>query len=163
MKLIESKAEYLPQASGIEGVYKQIELCGRTCYKSEDKITEDSAKPFVDRMIASKHLSMLEQGTVYLSREVDFSNSKYNIFETFYEQNPYSKVAYDGGYCHVSTNLRVIIENNLSCDLEYLCEPTEFHERRYTFKLTTSIGVSRELTRHRTMSFAEMSTRQWRH
>ena len=41
MKLIESKVEILTQGSGIEGVYKQIELAGRTCYKSKDKITND--------------------------------------------------------------------------------------------------------------------------
>ena len=66
MKLIESKAELLQQPSGLEGAYKQIELCGRTCYKSENKITEDSAKGFVDRMIKSNHTAMLEHGTVYL-------------------------------------------------------------------------------------------------
>ena len=38
MKLIESKAEYIPQEDGLEGIYKQIELAGRTAYKSEDKI-----------------------------------------------------------------------------------------------------------------------------
>ena len=51
MKLIESKVEMLIQGSGIEGIYKQIELAGRTCYKSEDKITPTSAKEFTDRMI----------------------------------------------------------------------------------------------------------------
>lgn len=66
MKLIKPKAELLLQQPGLEGVYKQIELAGRTCYKSTDKITEDSAKPFVDRMINSKHTAMLEHGTVYL-------------------------------------------------------------------------------------------------
>ena len=66
MKLIESKVEIIEQQPGLDGVYKQIELAGRTCYKSEDKITEDSAKGFVDRMINSKHGAMLEHGTVYL-------------------------------------------------------------------------------------------------
>ena len=66
MKLIESKVEVIEQQPGLEGVYKQIELAGRTCYKSEDKITEDSAKGFVDRMIGSKHGAMLEHVTVYL-------------------------------------------------------------------------------------------------
>ena len=63
MKLIETAAVYIPQ----EDLYKQIELAGRTCYKSEDKITEDSAKAFVDRMIKSGHTAMLEHGTVYLT------------------------------------------------------------------------------------------------
>ena len=64
MKLIESKAELVLQQEGLEGVYKQIEFCGRTCYKSEDKITEDSAKGFVERMIKSNHTAMLEQGII---------------------------------------------------------------------------------------------------
>lgn len=66
MRLLESKAELLQQGEGLDGLYKHIELCGRTCYKSTDKMTEDSAKPFVDRMIASHHTAMLEHGTVYL-------------------------------------------------------------------------------------------------
>ena len=40
MKLIESKAEYIPQEEGLKGIYKQIELAGRTAYKSEDKMID---------------------------------------------------------------------------------------------------------------------------
>ena len=47
MKLIKPSFEILDQQCGLEGIYKQIEIAGRTCYKSEDKITEDSAKGFV--------------------------------------------------------------------------------------------------------------------
>lgn len=39
---------------------KDIELAGRTCYKSEDKITEDSCIEFVRRMIKSGHHAMIE-------------------------------------------------------------------------------------------------------
>lgn len=42
--------------------FKQIEKVGRTCYKSEDKITDDSARAFVHRMKKSKHFAMLEHG-----------------------------------------------------------------------------------------------------
>ena len=58
MKLIKPSFEIIEQEAGLEGMYKQIEKVGRTCYKSEDKIAEGTAKPFVDRMIASKHLAM---------------------------------------------------------------------------------------------------------
>ena len=155
MKLIKPKAELLLQQPGLEGVYKQIELAGRTCYKSADKITEDSAKPFVDRMIKSNHLAMLEHGTVYLWNPVDsidFSNIK-----TKYSANKYSEVRIQGQA--ITTNYRVLVENNWLDDLDYICEPTEYHEKRYTFRLTTSIGVTRELNRHRVNSIAEMSTR----
>ena len=173
MKLIESKAEYLPQAivpsaspEGIlEGIYKQIELAGRTCYKSLDKVTDSSAKPFVDRMISSKHTAMLEHGTVYLKtyRNFEFEHNieltEYSNSLEKYSINNYSKYTEDSNYAYVVTNYRVLVENNWLDDLQYLCNPTEHHEKRYTFKLTTSIGVTRELNRHRVNSIAEQSTR----
>lgn len=159
MKLIDSKAELLIQSEGLKGIYKQIELCGRTCYKSEDRITEDSSRPFVARMIASKHLAVLEHGTVYLQRKVDYSKRDYNEFEGFFTDNPYSQVNYEAGICLVTTNLRVIIENNKIYDLKYSCEPTEYHIKRYTIKFITDRGVMAELTRHRAFSFSIESTR----
>ena len=77
MKLIESKAEYIPQEKGLEGIYKQIELAGRTAYHSLDKITPDSAKSFVDRMIKSKHGAALEHGTVYLKVPIEEYEKNY--------------------------------------------------------------------------------------
>lgn len=55
MKLIKANFNIIEQGSGIDGIYKIIEQAGRTCYKSEDKITPDSAKGFVDRMVKSQH------------------------------------------------------------------------------------------------------------
>lgn len=159
MKLIKQKAELLPWEPGIEGIYKAIERVGRTCYKSEDKIAEGSAKPFVDRMIASNHLAMLEHGTVYLTKEVDYTSSDYLGLENKYESNKYTKVSYDGGMIYITTNLRVLIENGWLDDLEYLSDPTEYHEMRYSFKLITDRGVSHELVRHRVFSFAQESQR----
>ena len=54
MKLIKSSYKIIPQEAGLEGIYKAIERAGRTCYKLEDKITDTSAKEFVDRMIKSE-------------------------------------------------------------------------------------------------------------
>ena len=69
MKLCKPLFEIWEQSAGLEGDYKKIEKVSRVCYKSEDKITEDSAKPFVDRMVKSGHGAMLEHGTVYLQYE----------------------------------------------------------------------------------------------
>lgn len=160
MKLIESKAEYITQEEGLEGIYKQIELAGRTCYKSEDKITEDSAKGFVEQMIKSNHTAMLEQGTVYLKAQSDVEDTNFWIVTN----SPYAKVVDDdvSNITYITTNLRAIIElfpttwhRFLSI---YMCEPTQ-HERRYTMKFTTDRGVSHELVRHRVFSFAQESTR----
>ena len=164
MKLIESKVEYIPQEEGLEGIYKQIELAGRTAYHSQDKITPDSAKDFVDRMIKSKHGVCLEHGTVYFNRKVDNSDLGYLDFEGFFARNPYSKFDYEGGILYVVTNFRVIEENfNLEDfwkrNIQYLCPPTEFHEKRYTMKFTCSRAIAQELTRHRTFSFLMESQR----
>lgn len=169
MKLIESKVEIIEQQLGLEGVYKQIELAGRTCYKSEDKITEDSAKEFVDRMIKSKHGAMLEHGTVYLKAtakydiEHDCWDIPQKLFASFFNKNKYSKLrtveSEDACDCYITTNMRVIVENSLFECLKYICEPTEHHEKRITARFTCDRGVSHEIVRHRVMSFAQESTR----
>ena len=45
-------------------ILKQIELAGRTAYKSEDKITNDSAKDFVKMILKRGHLSVIEHQSV---------------------------------------------------------------------------------------------------
>lgn len=158
MKLINPSVELITQAPGLEGIYKQIERVGRVCYKSEDKITEDSAKPFVERMIKSQHLAMLEHGTVYLAASDD---SEDLIFWKV-ANSPYSKVVCNdrANMLYVTTNLRVIAELNAWEVIDkYLCEPTELHIKRICLKFITSIGVSREFNRHRVASVAEQSTR----
>ena len=147
MKLIESKVELIEQQPGLEGVYKQIELAGRTCYKSEDKITEDSAKGFVDRMIKSKHGAMLEHGTVYLKIP---ALSYFPDLEEF-NTNSYTKIFYFEEDWYVTTNLRVLVENDWLDYLRYVCEPTEHHEKRITARFITDRGTSHELVRHRTI------------
>ena len=165
MKLIKPSFEILEQGPGLQGIYKQIELAGRTCYKSLDRITEDSAKDFVNRMIKSQHYAMLEHGTVYLRdcRNLEYENNtelvEYPHTLDKYSTNPYSKVRYTSDCIYVTTNYRVLAENGWLKDLKYLCEPTEFHEKRVTVRFTTSNSIMREFTRHRAMSFAVESTR----
>lgn len=168
MKLIKPSFEIWEQPSGLEGVYKQIEGAGRVCYKSEDKIAEGTAKAFVDRMIASGHGAMLEHGTVYLKCKTEVINryihpedgeeEDFNKLEK-YEYNPYSVTNDDGIYLYVTTNLRVLVENDWLDDLQYICEPTEYHEKRITVHFVCDRGVSHEFVRHRVMSFAQESTR----
>lgn len=170
MRLIKPSFEIWDQQEGLEGIYKQIERAGRVCYKSEDKITEDSAKEFVERMIKSGHGAMLEHGTVHLKLEGVFLNPtdcvvKYgNYVVDHYADNKYSKVVikHDKEWksdVYITTNYRVLIENNWLDDLKYLCEPTKFHEERITVKFICDRGVSHEFVRHRVFSFAQESTR----
>lgn len=176
MKLIKPSFKIWNQPAGLEGVYKQIEKVGRVCYKSEDKMTEDSAKPFVERMTKSGHGAMLEHGTVYLkvtNKGLSLDNYDKNQVENKYISNPYSKVIF-GKYpkynsyeekleatqeVYITTNYRVLVENGWLDDLKYLCEPTEFHAKRITVHFVCDRGVSHEFVRHRVMSFAQESTR----
>lgn len=164
MRLIKPSYKIIEQEPGINGVYKMIEYAGRVCYKSEDKITEDSAKGFVDRMVKSGHGAMLEHGTVYL--DMPNSAGDYNLVP-FFASNPYSRVVIvpldDRVHNYVTTNFRVIIENfakeYIPDILQYLCEPTEFHAKRITVHFVCDRGVSHEFVRHRVFSFAQESTR----
>lgn len=167
MRLIKPSFEIWEQPAGLEGVYKQIEKAGRVCYKSEDKITEDSAKSFVDRMINSKHYAMLEHGTVYLKipfgKMLDNGEFENEALAHWFVDNPYSWVKTGGvgteDCWYVTSNYRVLIEKDLLHTLQYLCEPTEFHEKRITVHFVCDRGVSHEFVRHRVMSFAQESTR----
>lgn len=169
MHLCKPYFEILKQENGIDGIYKIIELAGRTCYRSEDKITVDSAKGFVERMIKSGHGAMLEHGTVYLfiSYTSPLDDPYYMTLSKIrykYERNKYSKVVINtpDNYKHniyITTNLRVLVENGWMDDLKYLCEPTEYHEKRVTVRFVCDRGILAEFTRHRVFSFAAESTR----
>lgn len=112
--------------------------------------------------------AMLEHGTVYLKCKTYISNLYIHPEDgqeedsndlCKYFDSPYSKMYDDGEWIYVTTNYRVLVENNWLDDLQYICEPTEFHEKRYTVKFICDRGVSHEFVRHRVMSFAQESTR----
>ena len=160
MKFIDSSFKIIPQESGINGLYKHVERVARISYKSEDKITDGSAEKMVNKLIENKHLSCLEHGTIYLHRQPrGFDSKDFIKFVDKYSKNEYSK-CYTNiksvtdtvealSDCYVTTNWRVIIENNWHNDLVYMCEPTEFHEKRYTVKFIWPIGIVRDALRHR--------------
>lgn len=158
MKLINPSFEILEQGPGLDGIYEAIERAGRTCYKSK-RPEGQTAKDFVDRMIASKHYAMLEHGTVYLTI-IDEAGDDYldEQIDNKYGRNPYSKlveeVVDNKYYYFITTNYRVLVENGWLDDLKYLCEPTEFHEKRVTIRFTTDRGVSHEFVRHKLLCVA---------
>ena len=132
MKLIKSKIIPMIQEDyTLKGIKKQIEIAGRTCYKSEDKITDDSCEEFVQRMINSGHMSMLEHGTVYLTIPIEEDKEGF-IYKNII--NPYSQIHMDGENAYITTNYRVIVENGWKNYLRYLTAPTNKHELRHTFK-----------------------------
>lgn len=159
MQITVPEIEVIKQEPGIEGIYKQVELAGRTCYQSFDKITETSAKDFTNRMMKSGHHAMLEHSSIYLS--IPNNETTSDIIQIFLELDKvWTKVEFKDGVYFISTNLRVIV-NYFVLDeiIPYLCEPTDYHHKRITIRFTTAIDITREYNRHRVNSMAEMSTR----
>lgn len=75
MKLVKAHYEILnPNINDpkvVKNIYKQIEQAGRTCYKSEDKITDVSAEKFVRAIAKSNHEAMLEHASMTVRFVVD--------------------------------------------------------------------------------------------
>jgi thymidylate synthase (FAD) len=155
MEFIAASFEIIEQEPGISGIYKAAELPGRICYGSQDKIKEGSAELFVKGLMKSNHGAPLEHGTVYL-----LANTEYDFYVLeFYLGNPYSKCKYFDGKLYITTNLRVLFENNRLDDLKYFCEPTEYHEKRIQVKFNVDRFTGEEFLRHRVASFNRESTR----
>lgn len=159
MRLIKPSFEILEQKPGLDGLLQHIERCGRTCYKSEDKITEKSAPKFVDMLVKRGHTAMVEHGTVYLTLDMS-SRNKYFKYCTNKYSNAISTGEAEAGTWigYVTTNYRVLLQEGWLSDLEYITEPTK-HIRRITVKFVCDRGVSHEFVRHRVFSFAQESTR----
>lgn len=179
MKLIRPSYEIIEQGPGLQGIYDIIERCGKTSYKSEVKGGE-TARKFVESRAKEGHGAVLEFGTVYLTIPVasPLYDEDYVVkmdAVRFYRNNPYSKVVevtdteeselYKGIkhliiLYHITTNYRVIVENNRFNDIAlYWADQTEHHEKRYAVKFITDIGLGRDFLRHRVMSMVQESTR----
>lgn len=79
MKIIEPSANIMRHDVS---PYEFVEKVGRTCYKSEDKITDGSAKKFVHNLIERGHWAMLEHETLYIETNYDFMSNLLTTFAT---------------------------------------------------------------------------------
>lgn len=161
MKLIEQCVTMLQRGRDIDlpELFKFIEIVGRVCYKSEDKITENSYQGFINRIISSGHLSVLEHGTVYLCiRGNELSVRKPDV-ETLLS-SPYTFYKVLNGTLYITTNYRVIVENHIEqLYNNYSVVQYDRHIPRITFKFICSRAIANELVRHRVFSFSQESTR----
>ena len=155
MEFLVAGYEIIDQEPGLEGMYKAAELPGRICYGSQDKIAPGTAEKFCKGLMKSNHGAPLEHGTVYLKV---LKHSDWNALDK-YRFNKYSKYAEYGNYAYVTTNLRVLFENEWMDDLQYWCEPTEYHEKRVQVRFTIDRFTGEEFLRHRVASFNRESTR----
>lgn len=126
-------------------------------------------------LVKRGHTAMVEHGTVYLKYDIIEHGSmnlpnKYHFNEYSvvtinneplhgYEIPEYREKFNGHTYAYITTNYRVLLQNDWLDDLKYQCEPTEHHVKRITVKFVCDRGVSHEFVRHRVFSFAQESTR----
>ena len=63
MRIIEPSFNILTEIDGNK-ILKDLERAGRTCYQSQDNITDESAKKFISLIIKNKHYTILEHCSV---------------------------------------------------------------------------------------------------
>ena len=168
MNLVESSTQILQQDGGsIANMIKFITKVGYTCYKTNKEITDEVAASFVDNLIKKGHGAMLEHGTVFLAipaekmKNEQVSRVVSNLISYHLWTRYTEKIMNDKMYLIIITNFRVIVENNLQQFMkDYWYIPTQDERKcRPTVKFIIDRGVSHESVRHRTLSFAQESTR----
>jgi thymidylate synthase (FAD) len=77
MRIVPAEATLLPliPSTAELDLLQRIELCGRVCYKSEDKITEDSCRKFVQGIIKRGHEAVLEHASIIV--KMSFADYRY--------------------------------------------------------------------------------------
>lgn len=158
MKIIDPKVEIITEPDPL----KRIELCGRVCYKSEDKITVTSARGFVERIIASGHTSVLEHARVVVpfgmfGRLYEKFIQQFTSAQDCVEAVPYGFTTRESwNYDGVLINARDFIAIGGTLDeLEKLKNAEDY----MTVRFTCDRAIANELVRHRVFSFSQESTR----
>ena len=100
--------------------YKKIELAGRTCYKSEDKITKTSAKKFVKALINRKHTAMLEHQCFVF--KIDDSSPFTEQYINFLRGNKYLNVTRLSVYMNENGNIVPNTRYLVSGNVRAICE-----------------------------------------
>ena len=145
MKIIEPSIEIITESNPL----KRIELCGRVCYKSESRITDDSAEEFVQRAINRGHTSILEHSRVRIPK---------GALSDIEDASPYGAIYRRGVYDDFDTiNCRDLIAAD-ALTVRELGNMTNADDY-VTVRLVTDRGVLAQLTRHRVMSFSAESTK----
>lgn len=162
MIILKPKSEIVEIPYSEDSYKKIIEIVGRVCYHSEDRMTPTSYEKFVQNMVHKNHGSVPEHGTIYLYLE-NPTPEENELIER-YKANRFSIVHSDLVFnkYYITTNYRVIFEHDWFDDLKYMCEAKVEHEKRITVKFSMDRVGSQSVERHRGEngnSFLQESTR----
>lgn len=164
MKLINQSFEILNQEDfSLIGIKKFIERCGRVCYKSEDRITDNSYERFVNMLESNHHDRPLEFGTVHLKIEGadtfdDFIDS---MIATDLYHNIWFKYNYHEDTYYITINYRYYLQlkNKTIAGCFFTEEDNEYYPKRYTVHFITSRAIMDEFRTHVSLSHLAESTR----
>lgn len=164
MKLINQSFEILEQKDfTIIGIKKFIERCGRVCYKSEDRITDDSYEKFVNMLVKRDHARPLEFGTVHLQMYIsDFHKLRDTLCINNIWNDQWIKYHYAGNITYVTTNYRyylAIIKVFPSAENDFDPQDDELYPKRYAVHFITSRGIMDEFRTHVGLSHLAESSR----
>ena len=189
MKIIKPSVEFFGEVpTEYNAALKFIEMAGRTCYKSEDKITEDGAEGFVRKLIKAGHLAMVEHSNFVVRMRQPETIIMGLISTIVSVVGKYLNVIQNSDYIYVGGSLTAWYQrgNIIGWDdpifrafarryddlfdivmLDPIYTPWDScpHDEipkelhRYSAKFICDRGVSHELVRHRPCSFAQESTR----
>lgn len=168
MRIIEPSFEIMP-VNG-EEILKNIERAGRTCYKSEDKITADSARKFVAGIIKSGHESVIEHEKVTVriicDRGVTHEIVRHRIASYSQESTRYCNYSADK-FGNELTFIRPFYWNDEPEKMEaWLCHMKLTEE---TYMQLIKLGASPQEARAilpnslKTEIVVTMNIREWRH
>lgn len=181
MRIVEAHVEFInPPEYAV--VLDTIERVGRTCYKSEDLITEFSAEDFVRRLIKRGHEAMIEHGSVTLrfinDRGVSHEEVRHRIASFGQESTRYcnySKDKFDGEVTYIDIERGMELDTKVKelpyeVKLEiirewmYACLDAERHYMRM-LELGATPQIARSVLNNSTKTeiCITMNFREWRH
>lgn len=169
MKVIRPSIEILNEIKGDE-LLKRIELIGRVCYKSEDKITTDSAKTFVSNILKNGHESVIEHEKVSVriicDRGVSHEIVRHRIASYSQESTRYCNYS-KNKFGNELTVIKPIFWDEGSAEYQLWYDSMESVERTYNKMIT--MGAKPQEARSilpnslKTEIVVTMNLREWRH
>lgn len=158
MKISDPRVEIIAELKPL----KRIELCGRVCYKSEDRITEDSAIKFVGGLIKRGHTSVLEHSRIVIDSpyELNFISRRVKKQQKRFNAALQHTVARMGLYNLGFSTMNV--RDYLVFFPDARLEEINAHEDAadyMTVRFVCDRAIANELVRHRVFSFSQESTR----
>ena len=133
MNIIKAGYEFIPEQEGFLSLCKKIELVARTCYKSEDLITETSCIKMIENLIKRKHYAMLEHASLV------FKVDRYSYYATtttvlslqnqVFEGHEYETFKSYLRFTEDGNNDSYIISGNIRAWIEFLQMSTKIYNK----------------------------------